>query len=108
MLIPRPGFLRELVEAYEALAAEEAAAGRTEPSPRARDLAYTLCVSTGTRDVRPALETARRLLAAAQEGEPGQDHEPAPNREPALRRKPLQDRHFVQDREPAQEREPAS
>ncbi len=38
-----------------------------EPSPQARDLAYTLCVSTGTRDVRPALETAHRLLAAMPE-----------------------------------------
>ncbi|ANS62667.1 hypothetical protein SLINC_0443 [Streptomyces lincolnensis] len=83
MLMPHPGFLRELVDAYEALAAEEAAAGRTEPSARARDLAYTLCVSTGTRDVRPALETARRLLAAAQEREPAPQHRPARDREPA-------------------------
>ncbi|MEU1480194.1 DUF5133 domain-containing protein [Streptomyces sp. NPDC001668] len=66
MLIPDRTFLRRLVEEYEALRAEEAA--RTaEPSPRARDLAYTLCVSTGTRDVRLALETAHRLLAAIPE-----------------------------------------
>jgi hypothetical protein len=88
MLIPHPGFLRELVDAYEALMAEEAAAGRTELSARARDLAYTLCVSTGTRDVRPALETARRLLAAAQEREPvpresAPQHKSAQDREPA-------------------------
>ncbi|NEA98260.1 DUF5133 domain-containing protein [Streptomyces sp. SID13726] len=63
MLIPDPVFLRRLVEAYEALRAEESATA-AEPSPRARDLAYTLCVSTGTRDVRLALETAHRLLAA--------------------------------------------
>lgn len=63
MLIPDPAFLRRLVEEYEALRAAEA---RTvaEPSPRARDLAYTLCVSTGTRDVRLALETAHRLIGA--------------------------------------------
>lgn len=63
MLIPDPAFLRRLVEEYEALRdAEARTAG--EPSPRARDLAYTLCVATGTRDVRPALETAHRLLGA--------------------------------------------
>ncbi|MEU9174802.1 DUF5133 domain-containing protein [Streptomyces sp. NPDC048420] len=66
MLIPDPAFLRRLVDAYEALRSKEAAAA-AEPSPRARDLAYTLCVSTGTRDVRLALETAHRLLAAMPE-----------------------------------------
>ncbi|WP_328974666.1 DUF5133 domain-containing protein [Streptomyces canus] len=62
MLIPDLAFLRRLVDAYEAVRAEEAAKV-AEPSPQARDLAYTLCVSTGTRDVRLALETAHRLLA---------------------------------------------
>ncbi|WP_406710974.1 DUF5133 domain-containing protein [Streptomyces edwardsiae] len=33
--------------------------------PRTGDLAYTLCVSTGTRDVRHALALARGWLAAA-------------------------------------------
>ncbi|MFI6936305.1 DUF5133 domain-containing protein [Streptomyces sp. NPDC050287] len=66
MLIPHPAFLRGLVDEYEALAAEEAA-GASGPGPRARDLAYTLCVSTGTRDVRLALETAHRLLEVAPE-----------------------------------------
>ena len=67
MLIPDPAFLRRLVEEYEALRAAEARPV-SEPSPRARDLAYTLCVSTGTRDVRLALETAHRLLGAVPEG----------------------------------------
>ncbi|MER7564355.1 DUF5133 domain-containing protein [Streptomyces sp. NPDC048523] len=66
MLIPNPTFLRQLVQEYETLRAEESA-NAAEPSPRARDLAYTLCVSTGTRDVRLALETAHRLLAAMSE-----------------------------------------
>ncbi|GLP65304.1 MULTISPECIES: DUF5133 domain-containing protein [unclassified Streptomyces] len=66
MLIPNRTFLRRLVEEYEALRAEETA-NAAEPGPRARDLAYTLCVSTGTRDVRLALETAHRLLAAMPE-----------------------------------------
>ena len=68
MLMPHPGFLRDIVDEYEALSAEEAARA-SEPSPRARDLAYTLCVSTGTRDVRVAMEAARRLLAAEPESE---------------------------------------
>lgn len=63
MLIPDRTFLRRLVDEYEALRADEAVK-TAEPSPRARDLAYTLCVSTGTRDVRLALETAHRLLGA--------------------------------------------
>jgi hypothetical protein len=65
MLIPHPAFLRKLVEEYESLRAEEAETGCGWASPRAQDLAYTLCVSTGTRDVRRALEAAHRLLAAA-------------------------------------------
>ncbi|MBD0844702.1 MULTISPECIES: DUF5133 domain-containing protein [unclassified Streptomyces] len=65
MLVPHPAFLRGLVEEYEALRAAEAAGPGAERDPRLRDLAYTLCVSTGTREVRLALEAAHRLLAAA-------------------------------------------
>ncbi|MEU3936310.1 DUF5133 domain-containing protein [Streptomyces sp. NPDC029044] len=72
MLRPNPAVLRRLVEEYEALAAAESARGPVELNPRARDLAYTLCVSTGTRDVKRALEAAHQWLAAA----------PAPAREP--------------------------
>ncbi|WP_037676773.1 DUF5133 domain-containing protein [Streptomyces griseus] len=63
MLRPHPAVLRRLVEDYEASKAAEKTAHGSAPSPRAQDLAYTLCVSTGTRDVRLALETARRWLA---------------------------------------------
>ncbi|MGW8064153.1 DUF5133 domain-containing protein [Streptomyces ziwulingensis] len=65
MLMPDPAVLRGLVDAYEAAAACEPADDTGGPGPRARDLAYTLCVSTGTRDVRQALEAARHQLAAA-------------------------------------------
>jgi len=65
MLRPHPAVLRHLVEEYEALTAAEAAQGSANPSARARDLAYTLCVSTGTRDVGRALEAAHRWLDAA-------------------------------------------
>ncbi|MFR0354835.1 DUF5133 domain-containing protein [Streptomyces sediminimaris] len=64
MLMPHPAVLRRLVEEYEAAVAEDAAAGGGRPSTRAQDLAYTLCVSTGTRDVRHALRAAHRMLAA--------------------------------------------
>ncbi|MFI5685083.1 DUF5133 domain-containing protein [Streptomyces sp. NPDC051636] len=59
-LRPHPATLRKLVEEYEGLLAHEGGQG-----PRERDLAYTLCVLTGTRDVGVALATARRHLAAA-------------------------------------------
>lgn len=72
MLRPHPAVLRRLVDEYEALAAAGAARGPAELNPRARDLAYTLCVSTGTRDVKRALEAAHQWLAPA----------PAPVREP--------------------------
>lgn len=69
MLMPHPTMLRRLVEEYEALMAHQ---GDGEDGPgrhvlRAQDLAYTLCVSTGTREVGRALEAARRLLAATQD-----------------------------------------
>ncbi|MGI5380449.1 DUF5133 domain-containing protein [Streptomyces sp. CA-251387] len=67
MLIPHPAILRRLVEEYETLMAHEddGTDGTRRRELRAQDLAYTLCVSTGTREVGRALETARRLLAAA-------------------------------------------
>lgn len=65
MLRPNPAVLRRLVDEYEALSAAEAASGPSGPSARTRDLAYTLCVSTGTRDVERALERAHQWLATA-------------------------------------------
>ncbi|MFJ4690682.1 DUF5133 domain-containing protein [Streptomyces sp. NPDC088766] len=61
MLMPHPAVLRTLVAEYEAATASGSAAADT----RAQDLAYTLCVSTGTREVTRALEVARSWLAAA-------------------------------------------
>ncbi|MFG2127496.1 DUF5133 domain-containing protein [Streptomyces sp. NPDC048751] len=65
MLRPHPAVLRRLVEEYEALLAVDQTTHGSMPSPRAQDLAYTLCVSTGTRDVRQALQAAHRWLSAA-------------------------------------------
>ncbi|MFE6356371.1 MULTISPECIES: DUF5133 domain-containing protein [unclassified Streptomyces] len=65
MLTPHPAVLRGLLDAYEAAALDEPVDPMGGPGPRTRDLAYTLCVSTGTREVRHALEAARRQLATA-------------------------------------------
>ncbi|MEU5347621.1 DUF5133 domain-containing protein [Streptomyces sp. NPDC020766] len=68
MLMPHPETLRRLVEEYEALIALEGEGGGVaKPDQRAQDVAYTLCVSTGTRDVRRALERARRHLTDARQ-----------------------------------------
>ncbi|WP_406368588.1 DUF5133 domain-containing protein [Streptomyces sp. NBC_00647] len=63
MLMPLPATLRRLVAEYETLLAAETLGGATPPSQRLRDLAYTLCVSTGTREIADALDTARSYLA---------------------------------------------
>ncbi|GKQ35619.1 DUF5133 domain-containing protein [Streptomyces sp. A012304] len=67
MLMPHPAVLRTLVDEYEAVTST----GSVAESARAQDLAYTLCVSTGTREVTLALETARRWLAAASAADAG-------------------------------------
>ncbi|MFC9684507.1 DUF5133 domain-containing protein [Streptomyces sp. NPDC056948] len=74
MLRPHPAVLRRLVDEYEALLSAAGAGGApAEAGWRARDLAYTLCVTTGTRDIGRALEVAHQWLATA----------PAPARETA-------------------------
>ncbi|WP_338900070.1 DUF5133 domain-containing protein [Streptomyces sp. TG1A-60] len=66
MLTPHPATLRRLIDEYESLVAHEGERSDPQSARRTQDLAYTLCVSTGTRDVRRALDAARRQLAAAQ------------------------------------------
>ncbi|MFF1443269.1 DUF5133 domain-containing protein [Streptomyces sp. NPDC058295] len=65
MLMPHPAVLRRLVDEYEALTRSGTTEEQPQAQAQARDLAYTLCVSTGTRDVRHALETAHQWLEAA-------------------------------------------
>jgi hypothetical protein len=79
LLRPHPTVLRRLIDEYEAVSAMESA-DAAGPSPRARDLAYTLCVSTGTRDVRAALEAARRWLSEVSAHQPVRVpvHKPVP------------------------------
>ncbi|MFJ8196884.1 DUF5133 domain-containing protein [Streptomyces sp. NPDC096152] len=77
MLMPPPTTLRRLVKEYETLSVEESLTGPGAPSARLRDLAYTLCVSTGTREITDALKAARAYLdrtasgVAARSGQAG-------------------------------------
>ncbi|MFI8368438.1 DUF5133 domain-containing protein [Streptomyces sp. NPDC085466] len=65
MLMAHPVVLRNLIEQYETLQALQAENGGPEVRRRMDDLAYTLCVSTGTRDVDAALIAARHRLPGA-------------------------------------------
>ncbi|MEU3608719.1 DUF5133 domain-containing protein [Streptomyces sp. NPDC035033] len=65
MLMAHPAVLRGLIEEYETLRALQAENGGGEVRRRMDDLAYTLCVSTGTRDVDAALIAARHRLPGA-------------------------------------------
>ncbi|KAA6224460.1 DUF5133 domain-containing protein [Streptomyces albofaciens JCM 4342] len=65
MLLAHPAVLRDLVEQYETLRVLDAANGSPEVRQRMDDVAYTLCVSTGTRDVDAALIAARHRLPGA-------------------------------------------
>ncbi len=67
MLTPHPTLLAELVETYETLRARHADDRDPQTRRLMNDAAYTLCVTTGTRDVDTALIIARRQLA---DGEP--------------------------------------
>ncbi|MGW1465874.1 DUF5133 domain-containing protein [Streptomyces sp. NPDC002308] len=61
MLMAHPVVLRGLVDRYESLRSADTEDARVRR--RLEDVAYTLCVSTGTRDVESALEAARTRLA---------------------------------------------
>ncbi|MFE0206888.1 DUF5133 domain-containing protein [Streptomyces sp. NPDC058985] len=66
MLMAHPAVLRDLIDQYEAFAALHAAdADSAQVRQRMADVAYTLCVSTGTRDIDAALIAARHQLPGA-------------------------------------------
>lgn len=65
MLMAHPTVLRDLIEQYEALRVLHAESGGAEARRRMDDVAYTLCVSTGTGDVDSALAAARHRLSGA-------------------------------------------
>ncbi|NSC25037.1 DUF5133 domain-containing protein [Streptomyces albus subsp. chlorinus] len=65
MLMAHPAVLRDLVAQYETLSVLHAEDGSPESRQRLNDIAYTLCVATGTRDVDAALIAARHQLPGA-------------------------------------------
>ncbi|MGK5693288.1 DUF5133 domain-containing protein [Streptomyces sp. URMC 128] len=65
MITAHPSLLRELVERCETLKHRLAADNSAETARRLDDAAYTLCVTTGTRQLDTALFAARRQLAEA-------------------------------------------
>jgi hypothetical protein len=65
MLMAHPAVLRNVIDQYDALRILHAEDGSAEVRRRMDDLAYTLCVSTGTRDIDAALIAARHQLPGA-------------------------------------------
>ncbi|MFI7020870.1 DUF5133 domain-containing protein [Streptomyces sp. NPDC050164] len=65
MLRAHPSLLRELVERCETLRRRSASDCSAETGRQLEDVAYTLCVVTGTRQLDTALYVARRQLADA-------------------------------------------
>ncbi|MGX1564673.1 DUF5133 domain-containing protein [Streptomyces sp. NPDC055506] len=65
MLLAHPVVLKNLIEQYETLRVLHAENGTGEARRRMEDVAYTLCVSTGTRDIDAALVAARHRLPGA-------------------------------------------
>lgn len=65
MLMAHPAVLQNLVEQYETLVALHAESGTPQSRRRLADVTYTLCVSTGTRDIDAALIAARFNLPGA-------------------------------------------
>ncbi|MDQ0791789.1 DUF5133 domain-containing protein [Streptomyces sp. B1I3] len=65
MLMAHPAVLQNLVEQYDTLRILQADNGDAEVRQRMDDIAYTLCVATGTRDIDVALVAARHQLPGA-------------------------------------------
>lgn len=65
VLLAHPAVLNNLIEQYDTLHALHADNGTQEARRRMEDVAYTLCVSTGTHDIDAALVAARNRLPGA-------------------------------------------
>ncbi|WP_406406285.1 DUF5133 domain-containing protein [Streptomyces halstedii] len=65
MLMAHPAILRNLIEEYDTLRILDAGSSGAPVRQRMDDIAYTLCVSTGTRDIDTALIAARHQLPGA-------------------------------------------
>ncbi|MGV2916447.1 DUF5133 domain-containing protein [Streptomyces alfalfae] len=65
MLLAHPVLLQDLVERYKALAMLRADQGSAASRQEFQDVAYSLCVATGTSDVDAALVAASHRLPGA-------------------------------------------
>ncbi|MEU9160470.1 DUF5133 domain-containing protein [Streptomyces sp. NPDC048424] len=65
MLMTHPAVLARLVEEYERESGLRAAGPHGPVRQQMEDVIYTLCVSTGTRDIDAALAAARARLHTA-------------------------------------------
>ncbi len=65
MLMAHPAVLEKLIEQYEMLRALHAEDGSEKAQQRLDDVAYSLCIATGTQDVDAALIAARHHLPGA-------------------------------------------
>ncbi|MGO4456492.1 DUF5133 domain-containing protein [Streptomyces sp. M-16] len=70
-MMTHPALLARLVEEYERESGLRAAGPQGPLRQQMEDVVYTLCVSTGTRDIEAALAAARERLRTAWPGEPG-------------------------------------
>ncbi|WP_406187817.1 DUF5133 domain-containing protein [Streptomyces sp. NBC_01006] len=60
-----PAVLARLMEEYETVSQLHAGGRQGAVRQRLEDVVYTLCVSTGTRDIDAALASARERMGAA-------------------------------------------
>ncbi|OIK28359.1 DUF5133 domain-containing protein [Streptomyces malaysiense] len=65
MLMAHPAVLKNLIEQYETLRVLRAEEAGEDVRRRMDDIAYTLCVATGTGDIDAALVAARHRLPGA-------------------------------------------
>ncbi|MGA4845287.1 DUF5133 domain-containing protein [Streptomyces sp. G5(2025)] len=65
MLLAHPAVLEDLVERYKALAVLRADQGSGAARQEFEDVAYSLCLATGTSDVDAALVAASHRLPGA-------------------------------------------
>ncbi|MFE9479958.1 DUF5133 domain-containing protein [Streptomyces spororaveus] len=68
-MMAHPAVLARLVAEYERVSEPEAVSRHEPVRQRMEDVVYTLCVTTGTRDIDAALAAARERLRTARLGD---------------------------------------
>ncbi|MFF4212092.1 DUF5133 domain-containing protein [Streptomyces sp. NPDC001796] len=74
MLMPDPKAVRRLLTRYASLRIALAERESPEAARELADVSYTLCVMTGTKDVRDAVAAADALLEGSPKHTPQQPH----------------------------------